>query len=98
MKKLGDPLPEEVIVVGDAPYDAIAARQAKLKIIGVLSGGAFPQINCGKKVASRFIVTQPTCLPVTTNRHSPKAPRVVNLKMVSRLDVIRPNVPPSAKG
>jgi HAD superfamily hydrolase (TIGR01549 family) len=41
MKKLGDPLPEEVIVIGDTPYDAIAARQAKLKIMGVLSGG-FP--------------------------------------------------------
>jgi hypothetical protein len=29
-------------VIGDTPYDAIAARKAKLKIIGVLSGG-FPE-------------------------------------------------------
>jgi len=39
MKKLGDPPPEEVVVIGDTPYDAIGARKAKLKIIGVLSGG-----------------------------------------------------------
>jgi HAD superfamily hydrolase (TIGR01549 family) len=77
MKKLGDPPPEEVVVIGDTPYDAIGARKAKLKIIGVLSGG-FPKINCAKKVASRFIVTPPTCLRVTTNRRSPKASRNSN--------------------
>jgi phosphoglycolate phosphatase-like HAD superfamily hydrolase len=72
MKKLGDPPPQEVVVVGDTPYDAIGARKAKLKIIGVLSGG-FPENQLRKEVASRFIVTPPTCLRVTTNRRSPKA-------------------------
>jgi HAD superfamily hydrolase (TIGR01549 family) len=48
MKKLGDPLPGEVIIIGDTPYDAIAARQAKLKIIGVLSGG-FPSDQLRKE-------------------------------------------------
>ena len=39
MKKLGDVSAEEVIVVGDSPYDAIAAGQAGLRTIGVLCGG-----------------------------------------------------------
>jgi HAD superfamily hydrolase (TIGR01549 family) len=34
--------PEESIVVGDTPYDAIAAGKIKLKTIGLLSGG-FPE-------------------------------------------------------
>lgn len=39
LDKLRDILPEEVIVVGDSPYDAIAARKASLPTIGVLCGG-----------------------------------------------------------
>jgi HAD superfamily hydrolase (TIGR01509 family) len=31
--------PEEAIVIGDTPYDAIAARKAGLRTIGLLSGG-----------------------------------------------------------
>ncbi|HEV2566954.1 MAG TPA: HAD family hydrolase [Microvirga sp.] len=31
--------PDEVVVVGDTPYDAEAARNAQMKSIGVLSGG-----------------------------------------------------------
>ena len=38
----GNPEPWEAIVVGDTPYDAIAAAKAKLKTIGVLCGG-FPE-------------------------------------------------------
>ena len=39
LDKLGDISAEEVIVVGDSPYDAIAAEKASLRTIGVLSGG-----------------------------------------------------------
>lgn len=39
LKKLKDIQPEEIIVVGDSPYDAIAAAKAGLRTIGVLSGG-----------------------------------------------------------
>jgi HAD superfamily hydrolase (TIGR01549 family) len=39
MKQLGNPPPETVLVVGDTPYDAIAATRAKLPVIGVLCGG-----------------------------------------------------------
>jgi phosphoglycolate phosphatase-like HAD superfamily hydrolase len=42
MAELGDPVPEETIVIGDTPYDAIAARKAGLQTIGMLSGG-FPE-------------------------------------------------------
>lgn len=40
--------PSEVIIVGDTPYDAIAACKAKIKIIGVLSGG-FPKRDLEKE-------------------------------------------------
>ena len=39
LKQTGDLSPEEVVVVGDSPYDAIAASKASLKTIGVLAGG-----------------------------------------------------------
>jgi len=39
MSKLGDVRPDEVIVVGDTPYDAEAAAKAGLHTIGVLCGG-----------------------------------------------------------
>lgn len=39
LKLLGDPKPENVLVIGDTPYDAEAAGKANLKIIGVLCGG-----------------------------------------------------------
>jgi HAD superfamily hydrolase (TIGR01549 family) len=42
MNEGGNPEPREAIVVGDTPYDAIAAAKAKLKTIGLLSGG-FPE-------------------------------------------------------
>lgn len=41
MKRLGNPAPSEVIVVGDTPYDAEAAGKAGLRVIGMLCGG-FP--------------------------------------------------------
>lgn len=37
--QISDLDPQEVIVVGDSPYDAIAASKASLKTIGVLAGG-----------------------------------------------------------
>ncbi len=39
LDKLGDVTPNNVIVVGDSPYDAEAAGGANLRTIGVLSGG-----------------------------------------------------------
>ena len=42
MKKIGSPVAENCVVVGDTPYDAIAAGKIKLKTIGVLCGG-FPE-------------------------------------------------------
>jgi HAD superfamily hydrolase (TIGR01549 family) len=42
LKRLGDIDPEHCVVVGDTPYDAIAAGKLGLKFIGLLSGG-FPE-------------------------------------------------------
>lgn len=42
LKMLGNPALANVIVVGDTPYDAEAARKAGIKSIGVLCGG-FPE-------------------------------------------------------
>ncbi len=42
LKLLGNLALENVLVVGDTPYDAEAATKAKLKIVGVLCGG-FPE-------------------------------------------------------
>ena len=39
LKLLGNPTLENVLVIGDTPYDAEAARAAKLKVVGVLCGG-----------------------------------------------------------
>jgi HAD superfamily hydrolase (TIGR01509 family) len=42
LEKLGSPDPARCVVVGDTPYDAIAAGKIKLTTVGVLSGG-FPE-------------------------------------------------------
>ena len=42
LEQLGDVRPEEVLVVGDTPYDAEAAGKAHLRTIGLLCGG-FPE-------------------------------------------------------
>jgi HAD superfamily hydrolase (TIGR01549 family) len=47
MKRLGDVGPEDVIVIGDTPYDAEAAGKAGLRTIGVLCGG-FPEEDLRK--------------------------------------------------
>lgn len=39
LKELGNPALENTVVIGDAPYDAIAARKIGLQTIGLLSGG-----------------------------------------------------------
>lgn len=39
MKLLGNPSHDKVLVIGDTPYDAMAAVKARLPIIGVLCGG-----------------------------------------------------------
>ena len=47
LAKLGDVAPDEVIVVGDTPYDAEAAAKAGLRTVGVLCGG-FPEDSLWK--------------------------------------------------
>lgn len=47
LKLLGNPKKDEVIVVGDTPYDAEAAGKAGVKTIGVLCGG-FPKADLEK--------------------------------------------------
>ena len=42
VKRLGGPRAEECVVVGDTPYDVIAARKLGIRTIGVLAGG-FPE-------------------------------------------------------
>ena len=42
LDQLGDLTPDEVIVIGDTPYDAEAAGKLELRTIGVLCGG-FPE-------------------------------------------------------
>jgi HAD superfamily hydrolase (TIGR01509 family) len=39
LQKLGNPPPEDVMAVGDTPYDAEAARKAGIATVGVLCGG-----------------------------------------------------------
>jgi phosphoglycolate phosphatase-like HAD superfamily hydrolase len=39
LAKLSGISPEEAIVIGDSPWDAIAAKRAGVRTIGVLSGG-----------------------------------------------------------
>lgn len=39
LKKAGNPNREEVVVIGDSPFDAIAAKKAGVHAIGVLLGG-----------------------------------------------------------
>jgi HAD superfamily hydrolase (TIGR01509 family) len=39
LKLLGHPSPGSVLVIGDSPYDAMAAKKAKIKCVGVLCGG-----------------------------------------------------------
>ena len=39
LKLLGRPRPDSVLIIGDSPFDAVAAKKAKLRAIGVLCGG-----------------------------------------------------------
>ena len=47
LELLGNPKLENVLVIGDTPYDAEAADKANLKTIGVLCGG-FPRVDLEK--------------------------------------------------
>jgi HAD superfamily hydrolase (TIGR01509 family) len=42
MEKLGRPEPHSVVVIGDTPYDALAANKLGVSTVGVLCGG-FPE-------------------------------------------------------
>jgi HAD superfamily hydrolase (TIGR01549 family) len=39
LKLLGNPRHDSVLVIGDSPFDAVAAKRAKIPAIGVLCGG-----------------------------------------------------------
>ncbi|HWB61636.1 MAG TPA: HAD family hydrolase [Chthoniobacteraceae bacterium] len=39
MKRLGNVRPRDCVVIGDSPYDAQAARKAKIRAVGFLCGG-----------------------------------------------------------
>jgi HAD superfamily hydrolase (TIGR01509 family) len=39
LQRLGDPDPDQTVVVGDTPYDAEAGRKAGLRVVGVTCGG-----------------------------------------------------------
>jgi HAD superfamily hydrolase (TIGR01549 family) len=43
LERLGYPPPNVCVVVGDTPYDAIAARRAHVRTVGVLCGGFSPR-------------------------------------------------------
>jgi len=43
MNRLGQPKPEDCVVIGDSPYDAEAARKAGIRPVGVLCGGFPPE-------------------------------------------------------
>jgi HAD superfamily hydrolase (TIGR01549 family) len=51
LEQLGDLKPDEVIVIGDTPYDAEAAGKLRLRTIGFLSGG-FPEAELSGAGAS----------------------------------------------
>lgn len=44
LKQLGSPQPADVVVVGDTPYDALAAGKLGLRTVGLLCGG-FPEAD-----------------------------------------------------
>jgi phosphoglycolate phosphatase-like HAD superfamily hydrolase len=37
--RAGKVAPEEAVMIGDTPYDVIAAKHARVRVIGMLSGG-----------------------------------------------------------
>ena len=39
MRNLGNPPKHSVVVIGDTPYDAVAAKKAGISVAGVLCGG-----------------------------------------------------------
>jgi HAD superfamily hydrolase (TIGR01509 family) len=50
LKQLGDPKPEECVVIGDTPYDIEAARKAGMGTIAVRCGG-FPEDSLSDAIA-----------------------------------------------
>ena len=67
---------DKVIVIGDTPYDAEAAAEAKLGAIGLLCGGwseeelrqAGARKSCVRPAVRRSTVIPPPCSNVTTSR------------------------------
>jgi HAD superfamily hydrolase (TIGR01509 family) len=57
MAKLGRPAPGTVVVVGDTPYDALAANKLGLPTVGVLAGG-FPPDDL-RSAGCRALVRDP---------------------------------------
>ena len=70
LERLGDLRPEDVLVVGDTPYDAEAAGKAGLRTIGVLCGG-FPE--AGLRDAGCIAIYQDPADLLAQYDHSPLA-------------------------
>jgi HAD superfamily hydrolase (TIGR01509 family) len=69
LKRIGDPNASRCIVVGDTPYDAIAAGKINLKP-SAFCRAVFPNRVCARRAASRFTKTRRICWRATTNRQS----------------------------
>jgi HAD superfamily hydrolase (TIGR01509 family) len=65
LERLGNPPPEEVIVIGDTPYDIEAAAKAGLRTIAVRCGG-FPEESL--RGLWRSTMTRQTCSSASRNR------------------------------
>jgi HAD superfamily hydrolase (TIGR01509 family) len=72
LKKLGETRAEEVLVVGDTPYDAQAANKIPLRTIGFLSGG-FPE--AALRAAGCIKIYHGTADLLAHYEHSPIAQR-----------------------
>ncbi|NVI98666.1 HAD family hydrolase [Myxococcus sp. AM009] len=60
LARLGKPSPDVTVVVGDTPYDALAANQSSLPTVGVLAGG-FPPDDL-RSAGCRTLVKDPADL------------------------------------
>jgi HAD superfamily hydrolase (TIGR01509 family) len=72
LAKLSPLRPDEAVVVGDTPYDAEAARKARIPAVGVLSGG-FPEESL--RAAGCVAVFEGPADLLTRYDSSPLAPR-----------------------
>ena len=61
--------PERAVAVGDSPWDALAARRAGVRAVGLLSGG-FAEQDLRDAGCVAITPARPTCSPASTPRRS----------------------------